>query len=170
MRRRGAERLNHATSRHLPPPHYTPPRTPWRFKSSHPHSAFAPVRDTNVAPDSVSSVADQTSPWELRLYTDRLCLRPPVARDAEALYDLFADAEVMQGLGRDPVSTVEDARAMIEAGMIDGWRSDGLGPFILETTAPDPQVVGQAGLMIFDTRGWTPSTWAKAGSHAQPEL
>ena len=24
--------------------------------------------------------------------------------------------------------------------------------------------------MIFDTRGWTPSTWAKAGSHAQPEL
>jgi RimJ/RimL family protein N-acetyltransferase len=24
--------------------------------------------------------------------------------------------------------------------------------------------------MIFDTRGWTPSTWAKAGNHAQPEL
>ena len=24
--------------------------------------------------------------------------------------------------------------------------------------------------MIFDTRDWTPSTWAKAGSHAQPEL
>jgi RimJ/RimL family protein N-acetyltransferase len=24
--------------------------------------------------------------------------------------------------------------------------------------------------MIFDTRGWTPSTWANAGSHAQPEL
>jgi RimJ/RimL family protein N-acetyltransferase len=31
-------------------------------------------------------------------------------------------------------------------------------------------VVGQAGLMIFDRRGWTPSTWAQAGSHAQPEL
>jgi RimJ/RimL family protein N-acetyltransferase len=24
--------------------------------------------------------------------------------------------------------------------------------------------------MIFDTRDWTPSTWAKAGTHAQPEL
>src|SRR5205823_2815770 len=24
--------------------------------------------------------------------------------------------------------------------------------------------------MIFDTRGWTPSTWTSAGSHAQPEL
>jgi RimJ/RimL family protein N-acetyltransferase len=24
--------------------------------------------------------------------------------------------------------------------------------------------------MIFDRRDWTPSTWASAGSHAQPEL
>jgi RimJ/RimL family protein N-acetyltransferase len=51
-----------------------------------------------------------------------------------------------------------------------GWRTDGLGPFILETAATERQVVGQAGLMIFDTRDWTPSTWAKAGRHAQPEL
>jgi RimJ/RimL family protein N-acetyltransferase len=59
---------------------------------------------------------------------------------------------------------------MIEEGMIGGWATDGLGPFILETAATDLQVVGQTGLMIFDTRDWTPSTWAKAGSHAQPEL
>jgi RimJ/RimL family protein N-acetyltransferase len=58
---------------------------------------------------------------------------------------------------------------MIEEG-IGGWRTDGLGPFILETAAADRRVVGQAGLMIFDTRGWTPSSWANAGSHAQPEL
>jgi RimJ/RimL family protein N-acetyltransferase len=75
----------------------------------------------------------------------------------------------MQGLGKKPVSAVEEARAMIE-GMLDGWRTDGLGAFVLETTATGQQVVGQAGLMIFDTRGWTPSTWVKAGSHAQPEL
>ena len=31
-------------------------------------------------------------------------------------------------------------------------------------------MVGQAGLMIFDTRDWTPSTWTSAGSNAQPEL
>jgi ribosomal-protein-alanine N-acetyltransferase len=117
----------------------------------------------------VSSVADETSPWEVRLYTDRLCLRVPAPRDADALYRLFADAEVMQGLGKKPVSAVEEVRTMIE-GMIDGWRTDGLGPFVLETTATGGQVVGEAGLMIFDTRGWTPSTWAKAGSHAQPEL
>ena len=115
-------------------------------------------------------MADETSPWELRLYTERLCLRVPASEDAEDLYDLFAEAEVMQGLGKEPVSVVEDVRAMIEEGMIGGWRTDGLGAFILVTTGTDRQVVGQAGLMIFDTRNWTPSTWATAGSHAQPEL
>jgi RimJ/RimL family protein N-acetyltransferase len=115
-------------------------------------------------------VADESSPWELRLYTERLCLRVPASQDAEDLYDLFADAEVMQGLGKEPVSEVEEVRAMIEGGMIGGWRTDGLGPFIIETATADRQVVGQAGLMIFDTRDWTPSTWASAGSHAQPEL
>jgi RimJ/RimL family protein N-acetyltransferase len=105
----------------------------------------------------------------ISLYTERLCLREPTRRDAEALYDLFADEEVMEGLGREPVSAVEDVRAMIE-GMISGWRTEGLGPFVFESAATDRQVVGQAGLMIFDMRGWTASTWADAGSHAQPEL
>ena len=115
-------------------------------------------------------MARDTSSWEqLRLCTERLRLRAPTPEDAEPLYDLFADAEVMRGLNRNPVSGAEEARAMIEAGTA-GWRTDGLGPFILETTADDRQVVGQAGLMIFDTRGWTPSTWESAGSEAQPEL
>jgi RimJ/RimL family protein N-acetyltransferase len=109
------------------------------------------------------------TPWELSLCTYRLCLRAPNAHDAEALYDLFADEEIMGGLNREPVSTVEHARALIEEGM-GGWRADGLGPFILQTRGTDRRVVGQAGLMIFDTRGWTPSTWAQAGSHAQAEL
>ena len=110
-----------------------------------------------------------TSSWgQLCVSTDRLCLRTPTPRDAEALYDLFANPQVMHGLGKEPVSGLDEARVMIEEGIV-GWRTDGLGPFVLETAA-DRQVVGQAGLMIFDTRGWTPSTWAKAGRHAQPEL
>ena len=32
----------------------------------------------------------------------------PTPRDAEDLYDLFADAEVMRGLGKEPVSAVEE--------------------------------------------------------------
>jgi RimJ/RimL family protein N-acetyltransferase len=84
------------------------------------------------------------------------------------MHELFADPMVMHGLNREPVCGVDQTRAMIERGM-DGWRTDGLGPFILET-ATGRRMVGQAGLMIFDTRGWTPSTWASAGRHAQPEL
>jgi RimJ/RimL family protein N-acetyltransferase len=119
---------------------------------------------------NVSRVARDTSSWEqLSLRTERLCLRTPTPQDAEALHEVFADEEVMQGLGREPVPAVEDVRAMIE-GMIEGWRTEGLGPFILETAATEQRVVGQAGLMIYDTRGWTPSSWAKAGNHAQPEL
>jgi len=119
---------------------------------------------------SVSDVARDNSSWEgLRLYTDRLCLRVPASRDAHGLYDLFADTEVMQGLGKEPVARVGEVRAIIEE-MIGGWRTDGLGAFIIETVATDRQVVGQAGLMIFDAQDWTTSTWAKAGSHAQPEL
>jgi len=114
-------------------------------------------------------VARDTSWEQLSLYTDRLCLRAPTPQDAEALYDLFADEEIMGGLNREPVSAVEHARALIEEGM-GGWRTDGLGPFILQTRGTNRRVVGQAGLMIFDTRGWTPSTWAQAGSHAQAEL
>jgi RimJ/RimL family protein N-acetyltransferase len=115
-------------------------------------------------------VARDASPWErLRLSTDRLCLRTPTSEDADALYNLFADPEVMDRLGKEPVSALEEARAMIGDG-IGGWRTDGIGPFILETATADRRVVGQAGLMIYDMRGWTPSTWSKAGSHAQPEL
>jgi RimJ/RimL family protein N-acetyltransferase len=74
----------------------------------------------------------------------------------------------MDGLGMTPVSALDEAGAIIAAG-IDGWRTDGLGPFMFENPATG-QVVGQAGLMIFDRRGWTPSTRANAGRHAQPEM
>jgi RimJ/RimL family protein N-acetyltransferase len=118
---------------------------------------------------SISHVPDDHLSWEsLRLSTDRLCLHPPTARDAEALYDLFADRQVMDGLGMTPVSALEEAGAMID-GWINGWRTDGIGPFVFVNPATH-QVVGQAGLMVFDTRGWTPSSWANAGRHAQPEL
>ena len=85
------------------------------------------------------------------------------------MHELLADPVVMYGLNREPASGLVESRAMIEGG-IGGWTTDGLGPFILETAATDRQVVGWAGLMLFDTRDWTPSTWTSAGSHAQPEL
>jgi RimJ/RimL family protein N-acetyltransferase len=121
-------------------------------------------------PASVLCVADDASSWELLpIYTARLCVRAPTPQDAEALYDLLADPEVMHGLGLQPISALEEAQAWIEDG-IGSWRTERLGPFVLETAAPERQVLGQAGLMVFDRRDWTPSTWANAGGHAQPEL
>jgi RimJ/RimL family protein N-acetyltransferase len=115
-------------------------------------------------------VARDAASWErLRLSTDRLCLRTPTRADAAALSALFADAEVMHGLGKRAVSDLEEVVSMIEDGL-RGWKTDGVGPFVLETAAAGRLVVGLAGLMIYDTRGWTPSTWADAGRHAQPEL
>jgi len=96
------------------------------------------------APASILSVAHDTpSREEVRLYTDRLCLRTPTPRDADALYDLFTDSDVMHGLGKEPVSAPEEARAIIQR-WIGAWTTDGLGPFMIETAATNPQVVGQA--------------------------
>jgi RimJ/RimL family protein N-acetyltransferase len=105
----------------------------------------------------------------LRLYTERLCLRRPTREDAAALFDLFSDAKIMRALGKEPILAPTECQPLIESG-IRSWTTDGLGPFIIETAGTNPRVVGQAGLMIFDTRDWTSSTWANAGSHAQPEL
>jgi RimJ/RimL family protein N-acetyltransferase len=93
----------------------------------------------------------------------------PTSGDAEALYDLFTDMGVMHALGKEPVSSLDEAHIMTEDGIAE-WSTGELGPFVIETASAHARVVGQAGLMIFDTRGWTPSTRANAGSHAQLEL
>ena len=107
--------------------------------------------------------------WDrLSIRTARLCLRTPTPEDALAMHELFADAAVMGGLNQDPVSDLDGTRAMIDGG-IKGWRDEGLGPFVLETVV-GRRPVGWSGVMIFDTRDWTPSSWASAGPNAQPEL
>jgi RimJ/RimL family protein N-acetyltransferase len=100
--------------------------------------------------------------------TDRLVLRPPARDDASSLMEMFADEEVMLGLGHDPVSSAEGADAIIDE-MLRGWEANDVGAFIIETRH-DHQVVGNSGLMVFDSRSWTPSTRAEAGAFGQPEL
>src|SRR2546428_12614666 len=67
----------------------------------------------------------------------------------------------MHGLGKDPLSAPEEARAIIQE-WIGAWRTDGLGPFTIETAATIRQEVGQAGFMFFYTCGWRTSFFAKA--------
>jgi RimJ/RimL family protein N-acetyltransferase len=115
----------------------------------------------------MAEVGAELAAWQQPLFTERLCVRVETPDDADALYELFADPVVMGGLGREPLTSLQDARAMIEGG-VRAWEAEGLGPFVLETAAG--RVVGRAGVMLFDRRDWTPSTWAAAGDHAQPEL
>ena len=93
----------------------------------------------------------------------------PTSADAEALYDLFTDRGSCMPWASSRSHRSEKLTSGTEDG-IAGWRTGGLGPFVLETASAPGRVVGQAGLMIFDTRGWTPSTRANAESHAQLEL
>jgi RimJ/RimL family protein N-acetyltransferase len=58
----------------------------------------------------------------------------PTPRDAEAVNDLLADPNVMYGLGKERVSAPEEAEGIIEE-WIAAWRTDALGPFIVETAA-----------------------------------
>src|SRR2546423_13875299 len=63
-------------------------------------------------------VVDGTLSWEqICVSTDRLCLRTPTLKDAEAMHELFADPVVMHGLNREPVSQLDETRAAIEGGM-----------------------------------------------------
>ncbi|HQW85627.1 MAG TPA: GNAT family N-acetyltransferase [Flavobacteriales bacterium] len=57
-------------------------------------------------------IADLSAPVELR--TPRLLLRPFVLQDAEALFKLRSDEQVMAMIGRPRTTSLEDARALIE--------------------------------------------------------
>src|SRR5262249_10589175 len=153
-----------------PPPARISPPDGSTSSSARPSRWRRPVRRSVAPSPEAEPLRSRSDSWEegLRLDTDRLRLRMPTLGDADALYDLFADSEVMHGLGKEPVSAAREARAVIEE-WIAAWRTIALGPFMIET-ATNGRMVGQAGLMIFDRRGWTPSTWDDAGSHAQPEL
>src|ERR671930_174501 len=92
--------------------------------------------------------------WEaIRLDTERLILRPFFTReDADALNEMFSDPEVMRWIDSNSRAP-EPARARAERALTS-WKTDHIGPFSIQTRSGG-DVVGQAGLMVFDTRTWT---------------
>src|SRR5215216_716547 len=78
-------------------------------------------RASTQAADSGSGycpvVAHDTPSWkQICISSERLCLRTPTPQDAEAMHEMFADPVVMHGLNREPVSELDETRAMIEGG------------------------------------------------------
>jgi RimJ/RimL family protein N-acetyltransferase len=100
------------------------------------------------------------------LRTERLVLRPPTVDDAAVVGELIGDAEVMRFIGG---AAPADAWPAIVGRWIGRWEANGMGPFVVERRE-DGRFLGRAGIYVWDTRTWTPSTLADAGAFAQPEL
>ena len=100
--------------------------------------------------------------------TERLLLRLPRLEDAEPFAELFTDPVAMEFIGGVHPDTSDDPEFPIRR-WLERWERNGVGPLVAELRQ-DGVVVGRAGLHIWDTRTWTPASYADAGEHAQPEL
>ncbi len=94
-------------------------------------------------------------------------LRPPRLDDAPAAAEMLGSAEVMRFLDGKTVPS-EDVPAVVQK-WIDRWELNGVGPFILERRE-DRRFVGRCGVLVWDSRTWTHTSFAEAGEHAQPEI
>jgi RimJ/RimL family protein N-acetyltransferase len=101
------------------------------------------------------------------LETERLVLRLPRLEDAAEAATMLGDPEVMRFLGGLTVPR-EDAPAVVEK-WIARWDDNGCGPFSI-VRREDGRWLGRTGLLVWDVRTWTHTTFASAGEHAQPEL
>src|SRR5256885_1359910 len=99
------------------------PRTNgWDSSTSPACASKLSTADSPENHSTTTAVSTSSLPVAKRLSTQRLRLRPPTLADAESLYELFADPQVMHGLNRRPISAIDEARAMIEAGA-DSWEA-----------------------------------------------
>jgi RimJ/RimL family protein N-acetyltransferase len=78
--------------------------------------------------------------------TERLLLRKPVLKDAEAL--------------ETPIASLQR--------WLGEWKANGIGYFTVELGSGE--VIGRVGFHVFDDRTWTLATFADAGEHAVVEL
>jgi RimJ/RimL family protein N-acetyltransferase len=104
---------------------------------------------------------------EVVLETERLLLRVPKPEDAAEAAGLLGDPEVMRWLGGETVPA-EAAPAVVEK-WIARWDANGCGPFSI-VRREDGRWIGRTGILVWDVRTWTHTTFATAGEHAQPEL
>jgi RimJ/RimL family protein N-acetyltransferase len=100
--------------------------------------------------------------------TARLLLRKPVFEDGLAALDLYGDPVAWACLGgvhpRGGADAGFDVRRWLER-----WEDNDCGPFSI-VRRMDGRWLGRTGIIVWDVRTWTQTTFANAGEHAQPEL
>jgi RimJ/RimL family protein N-acetyltransferase len=99
------------------------------------------------------------------LETERLVLRRPRVEDAEALLELFGDAETMRYIGDGRTTDLDGARRALRR-WLERWDESGIGQFVVERRE-DGRFVGRAGFLVWDPATWTPCALAE---HAEVEI
>lgn len=102
------------------------------------------------------------------IQTERLLLRKPVLEDAQAALDLITDPIAMQFIGGVHPDAASDPEFVVRR-WIGRWDGNDCGPFSV-VRRKDGRWLGRTGLLVWDVRTWTHTTFATAGEHAQPEL
>jgi ribosomal-protein-alanine N-acetyltransferase len=94
-----------------------------------------------------------------------LLLRPPVENDLDALAAMYADPEVTAFVApRARDETAEWIRRQRERHVVDGFG------MLTVLRKDDSAVLGRAGLLVWDSRTWSPSTRHEAGPAAEIEV
>jgi RimJ/RimL family protein N-acetyltransferase len=100
--------------------------------------------------------------------TERLLLRKPVLEDAEPAVALLTDPVAMEFIGGVHPEAAADPRFVVRR-WIGRWDENDCGPFSV-VRRDDGTWLGRAGLLVWDARTWTHTTFAESGEFAQPEL
>ena len=102
------------------------------------------------------------------IQTERLLLRKPVLEDAQPALDLITDPVAMEFLGGVHPDAATDPEFVVRR-WIGRWDGNGCGPFSI-VRLDDGRWLGRCGVLVWDNRTWTHTTFADSGEFAQSEL
>jgi RimJ/RimL family protein N-acetyltransferase len=100
--------------------------------------------------------------------TERLLLRKPTFEDAIPALDLLTDPVAMAWLGGVPPDAETDPEFPVRR-WLERWDDNGCGPFSV-LRRQDGRWLGRVGILLWDVRTWTHTTFARGAECAQPEL
>jgi RimJ/RimL family protein N-acetyltransferase len=100
--------------------------------------------------------------------TKRLLLRKPVLEDSQPALALITDPVAMEFLGGVHPEAASDPEFVVGRWM-GRWDGNDCGPFSI-VRREDGRWLGRTGVLVWDVRTWTHTTFADAGEFAQPEL
>src|SRR2546423_468807 len=100
--------------------------------------------------------------------TEPLLLRLPRLEAAPAARELITDPVAMEFIGGVHPNAASDPEFVVRR-WLERWDDNDCGPFSL-VRREDGRWLGRTGVLVWDVRTWTHTTFASAGEHAQPEL